>query len=314
MTSLQIYNTELAPGDHSIIRIPVGRVPSGNQMQIRVHAYRSRQPGPVVLILAGVHGDEVNGIEIVRQAISSGLFERLRSGTVLAIPVLNVYGFINFSREVPDGKDINRSFPGNRSGSLASRVAGMLTREILPHVNFGVDFHTGGQQHFNYPQIRYSSNHEPSRTLAADFGAPVMLGVRPVRRSLRRYAVESGIPMLVFEGGENLCLDDFCTQVGYHGLERLLIKQGLLPGPIYEQVSRSFDKSSWMRAAQAGMFRPYKRAGMPVRKGEPIGRVADPYGGKEYVIKARRDGLLIGHNNGPVVNQGDALFHLAYQS
>ena len=126
--TLIIDKTEVLPGEYQQVNINVSRLPSGTRLSVQCHVYRSIRPGPTVLILAGVHGDEINGIEIVRRSLASGLYKNLIKGSVIVIPLLNVFGFINFSREVPDGKDVNRSFPGTSSGSLASRVASVLTR------------------------------------------------------------------------------------------------------------------------------------------------------------------------------------------
>jgi predicted deacylase len=310
--TLIIHRTEVPPGDKQIVRLPVGRLPSGNQVLIEAHIFRSAAEGPCALVLAGVHGDEINGVEIVRKALVENVFEQLQRGTIIAIPVLNVYGFINFSREVPDGKDVNRSFPGNTRGSLASRIARALTKKVLPLVDFGVDFHTGGRSHYNYPQIRYTEGNEQARQLARHFGAPYTLAKRPINRSLRKTAGMMGKPILVFEGGENLRFDPYAAEKGLSGLRRLLASQQMLDEEIDSSPSFEFQNSTWIRAARAGMFQWEKYAGEPVRKGEIIGFINDPYGKDSLSVTAPRDGHLLGHNNGPLVSQGDALFHLAY--
>lgn len=307
---LLIQNIAIYPGQKEVVKLPVGSLPSGNKIYVKTHIFRAQEEGPVVLVLAGVHGDEINGVEIVRQAIQSNLFARLRRGTVIAIPILNVYGFINFSREVPDGKDVNRSFPGNVNGSLASRVARILTKKILPYVDFGVDFHTGGRSHYNYPQIRFSRGDQNSEALAKTFAAPILLASTPIPKSLRKVALDLEKPILVYEGGENLRYDALAIKEGIEGLKRLLVAQNMLTIKTKHVSSQMYTKSSWLRAARAGMFQWKKDSGKQVAKGEEIGVINDPYGQIQMPILAPKDGLIIGHNNAPVVSQGDALFHI----
>lgn len=312
--NMTIHNADIAPGQHEVVKISVGRLPSGNVIRIQAHVYRSQLDGPVVLVLAGVHGDEINGVEIVRRAISQGQFENLRRGTVIAIPVLNVYGFINFSREVPDGKDINRSFPGNMKGSLASRVARTLTKKILPLTDIVVDLHTGGQSHYNYPQIRYTRGDLLSEKLARAFAPPYLVVKPTIPKSLRKAALEQGKPTLVFEGGESLRYDGFAIEKGLAGIRRLLHSQEMVeePPPPPEQTI-TFRKTTWVRAPRAGMFLWHKNSGHKTCKGEVLGVINDPYGEGSVKVTAPRDGYLIGHNNAAVVSQGDALFHLGYE-
>ncbi|MCB0638915.1 MAG: succinylglutamate desuccinylase/aspartoacylase family protein [Lewinella sp.] len=309
-----IKDTRIAPGEQTEVKLAVGQLPSGNLIPIRAQIFRAKRPGPTMLVMGGVHGDEINGVEIVRQALAGGLFESLLCGSVIAIPVLNVYGFINFSRDVPDGKDVNRSFPGSSSGSLASRVANTLHKHILPLVDFGLDCHTGGQNNYNYPQIRYTRGDEKAAELAKVFGAPFTIAYTPIRKSLRKVSQSHhAFPMLVFEGGENLRYDGLSIEFGLRGIRRLLVHHGMLAGTKEVVVSEHFAKSRWVRAPKAGLFQWMKPSGHRVRKGEPLGFIHDPYGHKSArYVHAPRDGHIIGHNNTPVVGQGDALFHVAY--
>jgi hypothetical protein len=310
---MDIHHTHIAPGQHELVKIPAGRLPTGNAVQVQVEVFRSEKPGPTVLVLAGVHGDEVNGVEILRQARSQGLFERLQSGSVIAVPILNVYGFINFTREVPDGKDINRSFPGNSRGSLASRLARIISKKILPVVDVGVDLHTGAGMTYNYPQIRYSRGHAPSLAYAEQFGAPFLLAKPAIRKSLRRIALDAGTPILVFEGGENLRYDATSIAKGLAGLQRFLAAQGMLSEAPEPEPVRHLAKSSWMRAPRAGMFQWYKPSGHQVQADEPLGIIHDPLGNHQVVLYAPRSGYIVGHNNATVISQGDALFHIGYE-
>jgi len=308
-----VAGTEVLPGEHKEIRLHVGKLPSGTRINIYANVYRSVMPGPTVLVMAGMHGDEVNGVEIVRRAVEQKLFDRLQRGTAIVIPLLNIYGFLLFSREVPDGKDVNRSFPGSFKGSLASRVARTLTKKILPHIDFGIDFHTGGANRHNYPQIRYSSGDAYAFELAQQFKAPFVMKKAAISKSLRREAKKMGKPILVFEGGEALRLDGFSIDKALAGLENLLYAQNMLdqPSTIKHEIFH-VPRSGWVRASVAGIFEWSKASGQFVVKNEPIGTIRDPYGLHEAVIHASKSGVIVGHNNSPVVNQGDALFNIGY--
>jgi len=307
-----IGGTLISTGMQESVRLPVGRLPTGNQITIHAHVYRSSNPGPVLLLLAGMHGDEINGIEIVRRAMEANIFSQLKSGSVIAIPLLNVYGFINFSREVIDGKDVNRSFPGSSSGSMASRVARVLTRHILPYVTMSIDFHTGGQSRYNYPQVRFSTKDPKAVELADIFNAPLRVVKSTIPRSFRRISMDHGLPAIVFEGGENLRLDEFSIDEGIRGIKKVLNYFHMEHYPMLDQPSELLLNSSWIRANTSGIFTFSKIAGSKVHKGECLGNIHDPYGAGSQQIIANRPGTIIGNNNKPVVFHGDPLFNIGF--
>ncbi|MDN3636296.1 succinylglutamate desuccinylase/aspartoacylase family protein [Neolewinella lacunae] len=311
---IAIADGEFYPGQSGTVEVVAGQLPSGNPVQIKAHVFRAYQPGPTVLFLGGVHGDEINGVEIIRRCLRGGIFKRLETGTVIAIPLLNIYGFNNFSRDVPDGKDVNRSFPGTKSGSLASRIAHGLSHNILTHVNLAVDFHTGGRGTYNYPQIRYNAEDLRAAEAAEAFAPPLIFANKAPAKSLRRHALKIlNVPVLTFEGGENLRYDAHSIDVGVSGIARLLHQQGMLTKkpPAPDRTPVRITQSTWIRASRAGLFQWTKRSGFAVRKGEAIGIISDPQVGRlDKRIYAPRDGFLIGHANAAVVSQGDALFHI----
>ncbi len=312
--SLVINNEEIKPGNFKSIDIPVGNLPSGTSININVNVYRSMFKGPVVLVLAGVHGDEINGVEIVRRSIVQKIYSDLIKGTVIVIPLLNVFGFINFSRDVPDGKDVNRSFPGTKSGSLASRVAYTLTKKILPVVDFGIDFHTGGNSRYNFPQIRFGKTNKKARELAKAFSPPFMIEKPYILKSLRKITKDMKIPIIVYEGGESTRLDGFSISKGIDGLKRVLNHVGMLEyAPDPENKVILLKKTSWIRAPYSGLFTWARQSGVYVHKGEPLGMVNDVAGTTSVTVLSSRDGYIIGHNNASVVSQGDALFHIGYE-
>ena len=310
---LVIDGKPIERGEQEQLNLYVSRLPSGNRISIQSYVFTSVNPGPTILIMGGVHGDEINGIQIVRRSLEDGVFENLIKGTVLAIPLLNVFGFINFSRDVPDGKDVNRSFPGSSTGSLASRTAAVLTKKILPHIDIAIDLHTGGSSRYNYPQIRYSKKDVKAKKLAKAFGAPYMIEKPWITKSFRKTANQMNISVLVYEAGESVRLDGFSIDVGIAGIKRTLKNLGMIdsaPEPNHEV--KSFKSTGWVRASEAGLFTWTKDSGSYVRKGEQLGIIHSPHGDRTKRILAKKDGYIIGHNNASVVHNGDALFNIAY--
>ena len=268
------------------------------------------------MVLGGIHGDEINGVEIVRKSLEEDVFTNLDRGSVIAIPLLNVFGFINFSREVPDGKDVNRSFPGSSKGSLASRVANTLTKKILPYVDIAMDFHTGGSSRFNYPQIRFGTNDKLAEELALVFGTRFIIQKQVIPKSFRKTASVNNISTLVFEGGESVRLDGHAISVGIQGMKRVLAHLEMTHQPTFNNQTKStiIKKTLWQRAPYSGIFIWSKCSGHYVKKGEPLGVLKDAYGNKSITVNASKEGYIIGHNNASVVNQGDALFHIGYET
>lgn len=312
---MKINNTEIEAGSHKRVKFRVGYLPSGTEINIYVHVYRGAEDGPAMLLLAGVHGDEINGVESIRRLIENGYFESIKKGSVIVVPLLNVFGFINFSRDVPDGKDVNRSFPGNNTGSLASRVARKLTKSILPMVDFGIDLHTGGDSRHNHPQVRFTRSDDKARELAEVFNAPFTIAKARIPRTLRKVAGEMGIPVIVFEGGESKRLDGLSIETATQGIQNVMDHFDMFrdksPHPVQESVL--IQKTRWIRAAEAGLFIWEMHAGMKIKKGDVLGVIKDVQGTRSLDVVAKMDGYIIGHNNAPVVNSGDALFHIGLE-
>ena len=310
---ITINKETIKPGESTIVNLNIGRLPSGTKISISAHVFNGEKPGPTVLLLGGVHGDEINGIETIRSMLYGDKFESIQAGSIIAIPIVNIYGFINFSRAVPDGKDVNRSFPGTLNGSLASRVARAITMKIIPQVNYIIDLHTGGSSRFNHPQVRYTAMDAPSFELAKIFGAPFIIKKPIITKSLRKIAKEKKIPIIIYEAGESLRFDGTAIQIGTEGIMRVLNHLGLTNykcRAVEKMVH--FTKTSWVRASQSGLFMWNKKSGQRIVKDEIIGVINDPQGLRSTSVLANKNGYIIGHNNASVVNQGDALFHISY--
>lgn len=309
---VQIHGISLRPGEGGVVEYLAGHLPSGHPMQAHIHVFRGLSPGPSLLLLAGMHGDEVNGVELLRRALEERMFEALHSGMVLVAPLLNVFGFIHYARDLPDGKDINRSFPGSPRGSLAARLAWHITDGLLPLADLVIDFHTGGGSRYNIPQVRLAEDDPASLALAEAFGAPFVVFKPLIEKSLRETAVRMGKAVVVYEAGESLRYDKEAIEVGLQGIRNVLTRYGLSSGNPGGSDALMLRHSTWIRARQSGLFLWDAPAGMQVQKGAQLGVIHDPHGREAHPITAPRDGYLIGHNNAAVVHLGDALFHLAW--
>jgi len=309
--TIEIAGHKIVPGQQSVLELDIAKLPSGTPIHLFVHIFRSASPGPTLLVCGGVHGDEVNGVEIVRRALEQHLFEDLKMGSIIAIPLVNVYGFINFSRDLADGKDVNRSFPGNAAGSLASRVAHALTNEIIPAFDYGIDYHTGGASRYNYPQIRHTEGDKKAAELARVFAAPYLIENNAISKSFRKEALKNDKPILVFEGGEALRYDAHSIEVGVAGLQRVMQYLGMIEeAPKPQTPPLSFHNTHWVRSPRSGLFLWHHRSGERVTEGMLLGEINDPQAQEKVPVLADTNGYIIGHNNAPVVSQGDALFHI----
>ncbi|MDA9069792.1 succinylglutamate desuccinylase/aspartoacylase family protein [Algibacter sp.] len=310
---LTILGQSIRPGDSKEVNFDVANLHTSSPVNVPVIIERSKKLGPTVLFTAGIHGDEVNGVEIVRQLIAKGI-NKPKCGTIICMPVINIFGFINLKREFPDGRDLNRVFPGSTSGSLAGRVAYKLMHDIIPHVDLIIDFHTGGSGRFNAPQLRYSKENKELNDLAKVFGAPFVLYSKNVSKSFRTTCYKLGKPLLLFEGGKSFHIDDNITNSGVNGSKRILKHLGMLKTAFKASEPKKecvfVGESKWQRAKYSGMFKASVAIGSLVKKDTVLGNITDPYGKFNYFVKASNEGYIINVNESPIVYQGDALFHI----
>jgi len=307
---LTINGQKVEPGEERDIRVPIARLPSGTEIDIPILVSRAKAPGPVVLLMAGLHGDEINGVEILRRFVRSG-YHRPFCGTTLTIPLVNIFGFINYNREAVPGKDVNRSFPGSKTGSLGSRLAAYIRQEILPWVDFGIDFHTGGGSRYNFPQTRAVLKDPLTMELAEAFAAPFSIDAPLRPGSLRQTAAKMGKPIIVYEGGESLRFDQFAIAEGLEGLMRMLAHFNMQESLVPQTKSRHLiEKMTWVRAKQGGMFQPFVEPGVPIDQRQPLGIVGDTLGNSRFMVESQRAGFVLAVNYAPVVNMGDALLNI----
>lgn len=313
---MEILGTTIKPGQSAQLKIELARLHTRTKIEVPIIIERSKKIGPVVLLSAGIHGNEVNGVEIVRQIIAKG-YNKPTAGTIICMPVANIFGFLNQRREFPDGRDLNRMFPGNANGSLASKFAHSIMHDIIPHIDYCIDYHTGGAQRFNYSQVRIAGTDEETKKLAEIFGARFILKAAKREKSMREAIANSGKKVLLFEGGKSLNLDRIVTRIGIDGALRVLHHLNMrdftteLEKREPEKTLIYITKSTWVRAKYSGMFRSSVPNGSYVLKGEKLGSISDPFGSFEKKVKAPNNGYIICANHAPIVTQGDAIFHLS---
>lgn len=311
---LTINGITFAAGSNTTIELPVGRMYTHAPVTMPVHVIRGRKKGPRLFISAAIHGDEIIGVEIIRRLLKSPALKRLK-GTIIAVPIVNIHGLINHSRYLPDRRDLNRSFPGTEKGSIAARLANLLMTEIVSQSTHGIDLHSGALHRENLPQIRANLDDAETERLAKAFNAPVIIASNLRDGSLRETAAELGIPMLLYEAGEALRFNEVAIRAGVKGIINVMRVLEMLPPSrskstkhVPPVVARS---STWMRAPESGILRAMVALGSRVKKDTLLGVISDPFGETETNVTSGYSGIVIGRTNLPLVNEGDALFHIA---
>ncbi len=304
----------IPPGSGRICELPVARIPTDpwTWLTLRAMVLHGHAPGRTVWVSAAVHGDELNGVEIIRRLLGT-LAPKELAGTLIAVPFVNIFGALSGSRYLPDRRDLNRSFPGSATGSLAARLAHIFISEIVGRCDFGIDLHTAAEPRINLPQIRADLEEPETRRCAVAFAAPAMLNGKAPAGSLRAAATRRGIHTLLFEGGSSMRFEAEVIAAGESGIRRVLAALGMLPPSASPPAapSRELHRSHWLRARRSGLFQTGTRLGAEVAKGETLGTISDPFGVATLPLRAREAGIVIGLTMNPLVGQGDALVHMA---
>ncbi|WP_338024904.1 succinylglutamate desuccinylase/aspartoacylase family protein [Alteromonas antoniana] len=311
---ITIGGQDVLPGETKKIELEMPPLYTATNMSIPVFVKRGKREGPTMFVSAAIHGDELNGIEIVSRLIRSKSITRLR-GTLIAVPMVNVYGVLNQSRYLPDRRDLNRSFPGSKKGSLAGRLANLFFKEVVSKCDVGIDLHTGAIHRSNLPQIRADLDDEDVLEMAKAFGVPVLLNAEIREGSLREAASEDGVKILLYEAGQALRYDEFSIRAGVRGIINTMRHLGMLN----KRQSKGHDinrfiarQSGWVRAPESGFVTHLAQLGDHVSKGDRLASVADPYGNVVSTILSPADGVIIGKQNIPLTQEGEAIYHIAY--
>ncbi len=309
---ISFLGVDIERGESKCIQLDVAKLHTRNSIKVPIFIERGLKDGPVLLLLGGVHGDEINGVEIVRRVIR-GKINKPTRGTIVSIPVFNIFGFLNLSREFPDGRDLNRVFPGSANGSLASQFAHEFRKEIVPHVDYVIDFHSGGGNLVNMAQTRCMFEDTATLELAKVFNAPFMIESKPIAKSIRKTFYDLGKPSLLFEGGKSMLYDEKAIEYAVQGTKNVIqflkMKEWKTqPEPNEVVVVK---QSTWLRASHSGMFHVKIKNGTWVAKKTVMGIITDPFGDFERKFYAPYDCYVFCINISPIVNRGDAVFHVS---
>lgn len=312
MTPFELAGASVAPGTHQHITIPALRLYNDAPLDLRVDVFHGTRPGPTLLVCAAIHGDELNGIEVCRRLIQDTDAGQL-SGTLIVVPVVNLFGFIQQSRYLPDRRDLNRCFPGSERGAMGSRMAYLFSEALVKKATHIIDLHTGAIHRSNLPQIRVDTQNEPALAMATAFSAPVVLHSKEPDGSLRSLANTLGIPLILYEAGEALRFDEASIRAGVIGVQNVMKQLKLMKGRrrgrrVTPIVAR---RSTWVRAERDGLIIPKITLGQTIEQGQTLALCVNPHGGEDHLVESPTHGIVIGCSNIPVTNEGEALFHIA---
>ncbi|GAB95493.1 hypothetical protein BJY21_002518 [Kineosphaera limosa] len=311
--SFPIGSFRVRAGASREVELPITRLVTGADVALPVRVVHGKFDGPRMWVVAATHGDEVVGVEVIRRVLAT-LNARTLRGTLVAVPIVNVLGFMAGDRYLPDRRDLNRCFPGSARGSLGSRLAHLLMSQVVEPCEVGIDLHTGAYARTNLPQIRADLDDERTRALAQAFGAPVMLHARLRDGSLRQAARERGSTVLLYEGGEAWRFDEWAIEAGVAGVRRVMAALGMIEESAAEPMASppvESRASGWVRARHTGIVHLDVALGAAVAEGDRLGSLSDSFGRRVHLVRADRDGIVIGQSNAPLVNRGDALVHIA---
>ncbi|QUY40327.1 succinylglutamate desuccinylase/aspartoacylase family protein (plasmid) [Acaryochloris sp. 'Moss Beach'] len=314
MTPITVGGITVAPGTEQRIELPIARLPTQTMLSLPVHAINGHSDGPHLWLSAAIHGDELNGVEIIRQVLEQVKPNKLQ-GALLAVPIVNIFGFIEQSRYLPDRRDLNRSFPGSAKGSLAGRIAHLFMKEIVSHCSHGIDLHTASNHRVNLPQIRANLDDSETYRCAQAFGAPAIIHANTRDGSLRQAAAKQGISVLLYESGEALRFDQEAIKVGVEGVLQVMTALKMMDSDFKSDQGKTPPKESretkWVRASQSGILHLQIELGQTVNKRQKIGYIADALGDTNKRVQSPCDGIVIGFTKNPLVNQGDGIVHVA---
>ena len=307
-----IGGVSIQPGERRIVDLPVTDLSTRTPMTMSVQVICGRRAGPSLFVSAALHGDEISGVEIIRRVLKLSALRRIH-GTLVVVPIVNVFGFISLSRYLPDRRDLNRSFPGSPKGSLAARLAHLFLREIVDKCTHGIDLHTGAVHRANYPQIRANLDDPEASRMAASFGVPVVINATQRDGSLRQAAIEQNVPVIVYEGGEALRFDEMSIRAGVRCVVGVMRALNMLPTKHVQKPRKLIvaQSSTWVRAPASGILRATVVMGSQVREQQCLAHISDSFGEHEVEVQAPCDGVVIGRTNLPLVHEGDGLFHIA---
>ncbi len=311
----QIAGHSIRAGRREFFDIELARLPTDTGLSMPVCVIHGSKPGPKLWINAAIHGDEINGVEVIRRLIAT-VKPRSLAGTLVAVPIVNVFGFISQERTLPDNRDLNRSFPGSSRGSMAGRIADIFLSEIVSRCDYGIDMHTGANHRYNLPQIRADFKADPNaRPLAEAFGSQLLLQADIRDGSLRDAATQIGKTVLLYEAGEPSRFNRSAVEIGVAGTQRVMAHLGMISLPTGAKRGAGplpyAEKTTWVRAKRSGLLRTYVDVGDLVREDQEIAAISDAFDRDRTIVKAPMSGIISGITKLPLLNQGEAILRIA---
>lgn len=308
--TLEIAGQTVRPGERADLELEVAESYLGTTVSIPLHVWRAKRPGPTLLVVGAVHGDEINGAGIVREIMFDEPFD-LSAGSLVLVPVVNLPGFERHSRYMPDRRDLNRAFPGSPTGSMARRYADAVFTEIVKKCDWAIDLHTPAVRRTGFPNIRANLKDDDVARIAYAFGCGLVVNGKGPRGSIRREACKVGCPTIVYEGGETLKFEPSVIEFGVRGVRNVLIELGMVQGKMTRPVYQArVDRTKWVRAAVGGVLRLHVGPGDLVDKGQPIATTTELLGAENDVILAPVSGVVIGLTTLPAVSPGGPVCHI----
>jgi hypothetical protein len=308
---LQIGSSTVRRGERRDIKLVVSQNYTGDTISLPIHVIRAKDAGPTLFVTAVVHGDELNGLGIVHELMFSEPL-RLERGTLVLVPVVNVFGFETQDRYMSDRRDLNRTFPGSATGSLTARLADIVFTQIVRQADYGIDLHSAATPRTNFPNVRGELASPQVRRLAKAFGCELMISSKGPQGSLRREACKAGVPTIILEAGEPLKMEPSVLEVGVRGIKNVLKELGMMPG---EQDRPPFqfrvERSTWVRAEVGGILRFHISPGDPVETGQPVATNSSVFGRQQNVLRSPVDGIVLGVTTLPTVKPGEPVCHIA---
>ncbi|MBS3940637.1 MAG: succinylglutamate desuccinylase/aspartoacylase family protein [Actinobacteria bacterium] len=309
---VSVAGVSVAPGERRHLFPSASESYTGDRTTLPMAVLNGTGDGPRVFVTAAVHGDELNGIAVCRSLLDT-LDPVDLDGVLVVVPIVNVLGVQIGSRYLPDRRDLNRSFPGSHDGSMAARIARLLLDEVIQGSDVGIDLHTAANHRTNVPQVRVDTRDERAHDLAVAFGAPFVLDARMRPGSLRETAGDLGVPVLTYEGGGPLRLDEGAIDVASRGVLRVLHRLGMIddaPAPAHA-APMVLHESRWLRAERGGLLELHVAAGDHLEPGQPLWSTVSPLGEERATHEAGDEGFVIGATTLPLVQPGQALLHVA---
>jgi len=308
---LKVGGVSVSRGETHDIHLKVSESYTGDPVTLPVRVVRGAKSGPTVFVSATIHGDELNGMGIIHEMMFGDPLQ-IVSGSVILVPVLNIFGFENNDRYMPDRRDLNRSFPGFEQGSLSSRVAWMIYQEIIKRCDYGIDLHTAAAPRTNFPNIRGDLSDANVRRLAKAFGTELMVNGKGPEKSLRRTATQSGCPTIALEAGEPRKIEPAIMEIGLRGVRNVLRDLGMMQGRVVAPPwQMRVNKAVWVRATMGGILRFHVSPGEPVDAGQPIATNVSVFAEEQNVLQSPVDGIVLGMTTLPTVKPGEPVCHIA---